>query len=420
VTEADLGTVVKGIDDGTLKGIDHLDFDPADIPVNDVKIPDDVAGLQRDWAGSDAPTEHVPLPEREPALVGASHDAAAADSAGDAAHGPRSELNSADGPVDSPRPAETSTGGEGSSHTSSGTGESGGSASHGGSGAGHDGGGSSGGGHGGGDGDGVVEPGGPDGLTPGDPGVHQGPVPENSMLLPTGETHAIHGSPDNLAASAQEAHASLESTVASHGLSMKEFNEVAYHTPIDKMSLGDAQLLHDIRHSLPEPKIGEEMQKIISQTTMEKYFNGHFSDGGSLRGFVSKASDGAALHTPAEAFDGLGLGYKGTDFSKADDAVYAIRYKNDGLTEMSIPDGQLAAEIGRPGYIDPNHGYPGDPFLGNGFAGTGHKVLPELKVTDEAGRLPDGAEMWRIDKNGHQTLHAVLTDQAKTWFKVAP
>ncbi|MCL2455348.1 MAG: hypothetical protein FWD18_08660 [Micrococcales bacterium] len=52
---------------------------------------------------------------------------------------------------------------------------------------------------------------------------------------------------------------------------------------------------------------------------------------------------------------------------------------------------------------------PANPFMGNGFAGNVDGYIPEMSYTTKI-KVPEGAEMWRIDPDGTQQLAAVFRD----------
>jgi hypothetical protein len=59
------------------------------------------------------------------------------------------------------------------------------------------------------------------------------------------------------------------------------------------------------------------------------------------------------------------------------------------------------------------------PFRGNGFApGESTDVIAEFKV--DSARLPHGAQMWRVARDGTETLIALLDSDGPRWIPVGP
>ena len=57
------------------------------------------------------------------------------------------------------------------------------------------------------------------------------------------------------------------------------------------------------------------------------------------------------------------------------------------------------------------------PFRGNGFApGETNDVIAEFKV--DSVRLPHGAELWRVDRDGNEELVAKFDADGPRWQRV--
>ena len=102
-------------------------------------------------------------------------------------------------------------------------------------------------------------------------------------------------------------------------------------------------------------------------------------------------------------YNNLGLDYSGSKFKPdTDDCMYAIRFKSDSVEGgLHIPYGE---SFGGTASSSKNP----LPFTGNGFAGgEGIDILtPEYEFNNYS-EIMDGAEMYRIDKNGTRTLVAI-------------
>jgi hypothetical protein len=57
------------------------------------------------------------------------------------------------------------------------------------------------------------------------------------------------------------------------------------------------------------------------------------------------------------------------------------------------------------------------PFRGNGFApAESNDVIAEFKV--DSIRLPHGAQLWRMDADGNETLAALFDADAPRWRRI--
>ncbi|MBO0869826.1 MAG: SseB family protein, partial [Micromonosporaceae bacterium] len=135
-----------------------------------------------------------------------------------------------------------------------------------------------------------------------------------------------------------------------------------------------------------------------------------------VSGFVHRASEVAHLTTPEQLYTALGLGYEGSPFKPSDDEMYVLRWTAYRPDLYRIPyggrdeDGMRAMQgwmIERP------------PFRGNGFApGETTDVIAEFKV--DSVRLPHGAQMWRLTREGKETLIALFDSDEPRWVNVSP
>lgn len=239
--------------------------------------------------------------------------------------------------------------------------------------------------------------------------------------------------------------------------------------------LTDAQavLVHDVRHLLGTGDVNQPFQKVYSaddaapvlaNTGPEKYR-------GSMGGFISQASDAADLRTVDEIILGLRLDYMSLDRDGVaiqpvnmpfragqTEEVYAVRFMvdekvSDGIVipdspnharveelrrdrageaerdaagastardrEMQEADGLredgLIHEDGHPRRDSaawPNNG------LGLPSSRVEHTpVIPELAAPDGV-PLQDGAEMWRIDRNGNEALVGIYDLVNRQWISL--
>jgi hypothetical protein len=129
---------------------------------------------------------------------------------------------------------------------------------------------------------------------------------------------------------------------------------------------------------------------------------------------VHRSTEVAHLHTPAELYAALGLGYPNSPFAADDAEVYVLRWPAYRPSLYRIPYGgqNETAMRAMEGWVIERA-----PFRGNGFApGDTSDVIAEFKV--DSARLPHGAQLWRIKAGGDEELVATLDSDAPMWRKV--
>jgi len=177
-------------------------------------------------------------------------------------------------------------------------------------------------------------------------------------------------------------------------LRRKNWENLAKDNP-DKIAL-----MKNVRESIPSPDKNTLMSKVIPQSDFNSYMSGDYYEVG---GFVTKADDVSDFKSYDDFYNNLGLDYSGSKFKPdTDDCMYAIRFKSDSVEGgIHIPYGE---SFGGTASSSKNP----LPFTGNGFAGgEGIDILtPEYEFNNYS-EIMDGAEMYRIDKNGTQTLVAI-------------
>ena len=148
-----------------------------------------------------------------------------------------------------------------------------------------------------------------------------------------------------------------------------------------------------LRNAVPSPTAETVMQKVIPASDLENYISGDYS---SIRGFLTRAVDTKHLRSYDDLYWGLRLDYKQTEFSLDDGYCYIIRFKS--------PEVPLKVETPR-GYRF-KYLYP---FTSHGFtAGTKGRIgVPEFKTIEDI-TMEAGTEIWRISRDGEQTLFAVF------------
>jgi hypothetical protein len=111
-------------------------------------------------------------------------------------------------------------------------------------------------------------------------------------------------------------------------------------------------------------------------------------------------------------YQAFGLGYPGSPFKPSDDEVYVLRWTAYRPNLYRIPYGgrDEAGMRAMQGWMIER-----PPFRGNGFAPSeSSDVIAEFKV--DSARLPHGAQMWRMTREGQETLVALLDADGPRWL----
>ncbi|THV42322.1 SseB family protein [Glycomyces buryatensis] len=129
-------------------------------------------------------------------------------------------------------------------------------------------------------------------------------------------------------------------------------------------------------------------------------------------GFIHPAEAVDHLRTPAQLYLALGLIRTSEEFSPTDDSVHVLRwtgYRTD-LYPAAVGGNDAAGAEARGGWVVE----PG-PFRGDGFAPSESPEdrIPEHKV--DSVRLPQGAQILRIDSRGEVTELAVYDADTREW-----
>nr|BFE29128.1 hypothetical protein GCM10010200_013790 [Actinomadura rugatobispora] len=151
------------------------------------------------------------------------------------------------------------------------------------------------------------------------------------------------------------------------------------------------------------------MQKVIRPEHVAHYLEGGYD---LVAGYVHRLQDVRDLNTPAKLVRGLGLVYDGTPFRPVDDSVHVIRWPAitpalfrkplGGIDEWSmglVPGGWVIEKA---------------PFPGSGYAPGEGPAIPEFKIDSQ--RLPHGAEMYRIERSGRETLLGGYDADLRRWL----
>ena len=166
----------------------------------------------------------------------------------------------------------------------------------------------------------------------------------------------------------------------------------------------------------PQPERVAVNQPLVMQKTVSASQVAYFLDRGydRISGFVHRAGEVAHLRTPQELYRALGLSYEGSPFHPDDDETFVLRWTAFCPSLYRIPFGgpTEAAMQAMQGWVVER-----GPFRGNGFAPseTGD-VIAEFKV--DSTRLPHEAQLWRIGRDGTETLIAMFDADGPKWHRI--
>ncbi|WP_433150388.1 TY-Chap domain-containing protein [Actinomadura nitritigenes] len=155
------------------------------------------------------------------------------------------------------------------------------------------------------------------------------------------------------------------------------------------------------------------MQKVLRREHVQHYLEGGYD---LVAGYVHRLQDVAELNTPAALIRGLGLVYEGSPFAPGDEEIFVVRWPAvkpslfrrplGGIDEWSmgiIPGGWVIEKA---------------PFPGSGYAPGDGPAVPEFKI--ESQRLPHGAELYRLDAAGRESLVAAYDADLRRWLVRLP
>jgi hypothetical protein len=163
------------------------------------------------------------------------------------------------------------------------------------------------------------------------------------------------------------------------------------------------------------PTVGADraivMQRTVPPAQLPFYLERGYD---RVSGFVNRASEVSHLTTPRSLYRALGLTYRGSPFSDEDGDVHVLRWVAHRSDLYRLPYGgqHEAAMRAMQGWVIERA-----PFRGNGFAPGETDVVAEFKV--DSVRLPHGAQMWRLAKDGTEALIATFDADNTRWVSAA-
>ncbi len=150
------------------------------------------------------------------------------------------------------------------------------------------------------------------------------------------------------------------------------------------------------------------MQKSISPRQVSLYLKRGYD---RVSGFVHRAAEVDHLCSPEQIYRTLGLSYSGSTFRPDAAEVYLLRWRAYRGNLYRIPYGgrSEAAMRAVEGWVIERA-----PFRGDGSAPSEtDDVIAEFKV--DSVRLPHGAQLWRLDRDGNERLVALLDADGPRW-----
>jgi hypothetical protein len=167
---------------------------------------------------------------------------------------------------------------------------------------------------------------------------------------------------------------------------------------------------------VPEPASDDAQHATVMQKTLLPDQVDYYLERGYDRvaGFVHRATEVEHLRTPTELFAALGLSYEGSQHQPDAKEAYVLRWPAYRPSLYRIPYGGQNEQALRAmdGWVIERA-----PFRGNGFApGEGRDVIAEFKV--DSVRLPQGAQLWRIDVDGNERMVAIFDNDGPIWRRV--
>lgn len=152
-------------------------------------------------------------------------------------------------------------------------------------------------------------------------------------------------------------------------------------------------------------------QKALHESHTRAFLEGNAD---RVSGYVLPAADAVSANTPAKLYEAHGLGFAGSPWSADAEFLDVVRFTSPPslYVHQAVGGNDAAtAEKMRGEFID----HP--PFSGNGFATWSDGGMAPISFLDEV-RLPPGAELWRVDRNGGQNLIGVYQDVGAGWARL--
>jgi hypothetical protein len=184
------------------------------------------------------------------------------------------------------------------------------------------------------------------------------------------------------------------------------------------VAVADAEEASAQTPAIPEPKpapAGSDQPQLMQRTVAASQVSMYLDRGyDRVCGFVHRAGELSHLSRPAELYRALGLAYTDSPFNLDDTEVYVLRWPAHLLSLYRIPFGGQTEEA-----LQAMQGWMIEraPFRGNGFAPSeSGDVVAEFKI--DSTRLPHGAQLWRLNSDGVETLVALFDADSTRWRRI--
>lgn len=224
----------------------------------------------------------------------------------------------------------------------------------------------------------------------------------HDVLTEDGESHSVTWSREQLAAM-PSAHDVIAHELAQRGVLPEEFQRLLSQ-PVETLTVGEQQFLHEVRIAVPLPDSDAVLQKVVTMRVADALLNNAVSspyEPSAVAGSVTVAIDTAELGSSGEIIEGLQLDYEDSAFA-ADQPVVAIRFVRGGGS-VEIPNGVLTHLLGLDPTLDLRQPHP---YTGTGNTASEQYSIPEYAL--DGGRMLPDAEMWQIEPDGTERLVGVL------------
>lgn len=136
-----------------------------------------------------------------------------------------------------------------------------------------------------------------------------------------------------------------------------------------------------------------------------------------LCGYVVQAADVAWATTPAQLIEAHGLSFPGSPFTAATEVLDVLRFPVTPLAQLvvasGVPTPDAGATVGGEGFVD----HP--PFTGNGFVRVREQRFVPVWWLEPL-RVPARSELWRLDRDGNETLISAYDNVASGWQPQPP
>lgn len=199
----------------------------------------------------------------------------------------------------------------------------------------------------------------------------------------------------------------IDVVLAKNDISSEKFDELKLKNLKDLTDV-ERNLIEKIRKSVPTPDENTLMQKVVNIEDFDNLYENKYPET-KVGGFVTRAQDVDGLKSYDDMYESLRLDYTKADGTQAfkpeeDEFLGVIKFKTPEIEKAAIPFRDKK---------DSEANDPDNPFTGNGFTGAKNgDIIPEYQFSEYVG-MEDGAELYKVYKDGRQELVAVYDGATK-------